>query len=369
MEKIKLAFLILTFLSLSSLTYSQALDQPESMVYDAVNDRYLISNMPSGDILARANDGTLTYFNQGASESIRGITILGGYLYCAGNEGVIVFNLSTDTYVETFTITGAQWINDICADANNFLYVTDADKIYKVNSDGGASSLFTDQVEGSNGIIYDPANDRLLVTEDIASDGVNPSYGRISAISMDGSTLTPMVDVPGQWLDGIAIDSEGNYYVGSWETGIIYQYPPTLDGTPVDLVTGITGAADFCFNPVANELGIPLMDDNDIMFFSLGDPVGVEDIVNVPVTFTLRQNYPNPFNPSTTISYSIPERSNVSIKVYDMLGEEVATIENGIRNAGTYNLNFNAAELPSGIYFYTLKVNEFQQTRKMMLLK
>ena len=85
--------------------------------------------------------------------------------------------------------------------------------------------------------------------------------------------------------------------------------------------------------------------------------------------YYLSQNYPNPFNPSTKITYSIPERSNVSLKVFDLLGSEVIELVNGEIETGTYDINFNASQLSSGIYFYKLQAGSFVQTRKMILLK
>ena len=91
-------------------------------------------------------------------------------------------------------------------------------------------------------------------------------------------------------------------------------------------------------------------------------------------TYKLEQNYPNPFNPGTMIKYSIPskvksERSNVVLKVYDILGNEVVTLVNEAKPAGSYEVEFNASKLPSGVYFYQLKTGEFVQTRKMVLMK
>jgi hypothetical protein len=85
--------------------------------------------------------------------------------------------------------------------------------------------------------------------------------------------------------------------------------------------------------------------------------------------FRLEQNYPNPFNPSTVISYRLPVTSNVILKVYDVLGNEIATLFNEEKPAGEYEVEFNAHGLPSGIYFYQLKTGEFIQTKKMILLK
>jgi len=95
----------------------------------------------------------------------------------------------------------------------------------------------------------------------------------------------------------------------------------------------------------------------------------IEDGNSIPVDYNLSQNYPNPFNPSTTINFSIPKQKNVSLKVYDVLGKEVAELVNEEKPAGNYKIDFDASNLSSGIYIYTLKTNEFLKARKMMLIK
>jgi hypothetical protein len=89
----------------------------------------------------------------------------------------------------------------------------------------------------------------------------------------------------------------------------------------------------------------------------------------VPETFSLFQNYPNPFNPSTTIQFSIPEQSFVKLEIFTTLGEKTSTLVSEELNAGNYKYEWNAERLPSGIYFYKLKVNNFEETRKLILMK
>jgi len=95
----------------------------------------------------------------------------------------------------------------------------------------------------------------------------------------------------------------------------------------------------------------------------------VEVDVPAPAVFKLDQNYPNPFNPSTKIKYSIPQSSNVTIKVFDVLGNEIETLVNEEKPAGTYEIMWSAANLPSGVYFYQLKADNYMETKKMVLLK
>ena len=90
---------------------------------------------------------------------------------------------------------------------------------------------------------------------------------------------------------------------------------------------------------------------------------------SVPKTFSISQNYPNPFNPSTKIQYEVPEKSIVSLKVYDVLGNEIITLVNKETLSGRYEVEFNATNLPSGVYFYRIQANNFVETKKMILLK
>jgi hypothetical protein len=88
-----------------------------------------------------------------------------------------------------------------------------------------------------------------------------------------------------------------------------------------------------------------------------------------PGEFYLSQNYPNPFNPSTSLQYAIGNQQFVTLKVFDLLGREVASLVNEEKPAGSYEINFNASELPSGVYFYQLQAGAFLETKKMLLLK
>ena len=100
-------------------------------------------------------------------------------------------------------------------------------------------------------------------------------------------------------------------------------------------------------------------------------PVSVDEneLSGLPTTFSVSQNYPNPFNPSTKIVYSVTEGSNVKLTVFDVLGREVEVLVDGFKSAGIYELNFNAENLPSGLYLYTFEAGSTKITKKMTLLK
>ncbi|HSP87176.1 MAG TPA: T9SS type A sorting domain-containing protein, partial [Ignavibacteriaceae bacterium] len=95
----------------------------------------------------------------------------------------------------------------------------------------------------------------------------------------------------------------------------------------------------------------------------------VEETENVGVEFELKQNFPNPFNPQTVISYQLKAGSFVSLKVYDVLGNEIADLVNEEKTAGVHEIEFHSTNLSSGVYFYQLKIDGFNETKKMIILK
>jgi hypothetical protein len=103
--------------------------------------------------------------------------------------------------------------------------------------------------------------------------------------------------------------------------------------------------------------------------YQQSDITSVEDEELLPTVFKLEQNYPNPFNPSTKIKFAVPEKSNVLIKIYDILGSEVETLVNKEMDAGWYDKDFNAAGLSSGIYLFRMEAGNYVNTKKMIYLK
>jgi hypothetical protein len=114
---------------------------------------------------------------------------------------------------------------------------------------------------------------------------------------------------------------------------------------------------------------------DDLSFSGLAQTTAVNDRAELtPTSFELQQNFPNPFNPSTNIRFSVPQTGHVSLRVYNLLGVEVASLVDEQKEAGTFSVNWNASSLPSGMYVYRLSVTSdegplFDQSRKLVLLK
>lgn len=140
---------------------------------------------------------------------------------------------------------------------------------------------------------------------------------------------------------------------------------PSPDPTPSDeLPRGLAFSAD------GNTAYVGLFGTkyNRLYKFTKGS-VGVEELAELPTGYSLSQNYPNPFNPTTNIKFSIPENGFVSLKVFNTLGQEVATLINEVKSSGTYQVDFNASNLASGMYVYTLTSGSVNISKKMILMK
>ena len=246
-----------------------------------------------------------------------------------------------------------------------------------------------DALKGSTFVIESGA-----LTEDIQIDWILWNMNCSSGVYLPNGTLTETVfngyflikhKVADVWtpMEPYAF-SNGKRAILSLKNSAAFQ----------NLVSGITGGAlqmAFAyFNKSTNTFDLtgltftppsPLTDPNAFWVLSAAhfsnivggnqhQITGINDNVNpAPTAFGLKQNYPNPFNPSTVIEYSLPEKSNVEINVYNILGVKLATLVKSPKEAGVYKVEFNASELSSGLYIYELKTNKSTISRKMLLLK
>lgn len=217
-------------------------------------------------------------------------------------------------------------------------------------SDIGTKSSGTVSAEQWESVLIKYAN--VTVTDENADGGVgpnvtgNPNFGEMFVA--DDSGVNTRVEL-----------QDGNHpYHNFWEAG--------LENLPIRVEQGnkfdeLTGVLYFSFS---NYKLIPRKEDDFV-----GYTTSVENENGTLLDYKLAQNYPNPFNPSTRINFTIKEEGLVNLKIFNLLGQEVATLVNENKIPGNYSAIFNAGSLPSGIYFYRLDSNGFTQTKKMMLIK
>jgi len=383
-------FLVSIFI-MSTFLFSQTFNQPESVVYDKLLNCYFVSNNGDGSIIKIDGNDTSTksIFYSGFT-GVRGLTLApGAVLVAATNEGVVFFELATNTIFQTVAIPGMVFLNDITfsaviADGGTlYFYVSDsqAGKVYQIRyfSDWNVSTLASG-LNSPNGLISDYANQRLLcvpMVNDAPILAISLNDGSISTIK------TTTLDQP----DGIAIDELGNYYISYWGDNSIYRYDPNFISDPVLVSSGHNGPADISLKKTSGDahkanknqssndiLMVPNFNGNTVEFIDLtnlsSDNVGLD----IPDMFQLHQNFPNPFNPSTIVSYEIPIESDVEIVIFDITGNEIQSFKYNNQSPGHHQISWNGFDnsgtrLSNGTYFYQLKTNNSIQTKKMVVLK
>jgi len=356
---------LLTIFSVNKLHAQNLLNRPESVVFDSVYNRYLVSNWANGRIIQIDSNGVHEPFVSGHG-SINGVAIANGIVFACCSTKVKGFELSSQDTVMDLAIPGALNINDVTSDNNGNIYLTDFDakKIYKVNIQSHAYSTFVSGLTRSpNGIIYEEENNRLL----FCSFGHNIP---ILAVDLNDSTLSVVANTTLANCDGFAKDDFGRYYITSWYTLSMYRFDSVFSSPPEVFYTNAGAPVDISYNSRDDILAVPLMNANTVVFIPITPPVSVRDENSKPPQkFFLKQNYPNPFNPVTTISYNLPVKSYVELVVYNTLGESVVQLVNEEKEAGRYEVKIDATGLPSGIYFYRLSAGSFVETKKMVLMK
>jgi hypothetical protein len=202
---------------------------------------------------------------------------------------------------------------------------------------------------------------------------------------LDGSRIA--IYGPGTFYHSPGINnSSSSFYTGMYWTGVVNTFRGRIDEVRVSDILRYSGStyvvpsSDFIDDGNTRALwhynevvGSTSFDDastnNNTQTGQNGAQVLLVELAKIITDYQLMQNYPNPFNPRTSIQYAISSRQFVTLKAYDVLGNQIATIVNEEKPVGTYEINWNAANLPSGVYFYRIQAGSFVQTRKMILLK
>jgi len=344
------------------------LNQPQKIVIDTARNCYLVSNWGSGGILVRIDSlGVQDPFISNAG-MVDAMQIIGDTVYGSALGGrVRAYDLDSRILVMNLDLSGegVQFLSGFVADSSGILYTSErfGNRIFKINPKTQEYWVFAEGngIDQPNGMLYEPEYNRILV----CLDKPNPP---ILAINLSDSTVSTVATTNLQGSDGIAKDKFGNYYITGYELSGIYKFDPDFTGEPELFFEG-----EYIIYPTYNEEHHSLLityyyQNNWGEILLSTSSVSPDESIN---EFRLYNNFPNPFNPSTKIQYTIDSRGFVTLKVFDMLGNEVATLINEEKPTGDYEIDFstNTLQLTSGVYFYQLQAGSSIQTKKMVLLK
>jgi len=309
---------------------------------DSLSESILVvdtSGFTPGDTPLGINDIETYYnigefsLNQGASTTNPYRIIIGPdndwFIVDSGLNGIVrrertTGNLSIFAQWGNIVPTGIAYTgeNFYVGSLTGFPFPAGGAKIYEVDLSGNSSS-FQGSLTTVTDIAVDPRDNKIVFLQfGLFNNGFRPSTGGVFKIN---NGVIDTIAYPVNFPTGLCFNTNGDLFVSTFSDGIVYK----ADFTPTDVTT--------------NE--------------------------EISVTFQLMQNYPNPFNPSTKISWQLPVSSHVSLKIYDILGSEVATLINENREAGYYETRFNGSALASGMYIYRLTAGNYISTRKMLMIK
>jgi len=369
---------------------------------------------PAGDsIWKRTYDPSI--YPQGLGSTINCLKIDGNFIYAAGKATPTngLFTVYTSLTIIKYDLNGnSQWISvdslvngndqvvdmDIDPSGNIFVTCNYGEEIVTYKYSATGIRLWKKVYAGIGGPYYDVPTGLAVDQEGNVVISANSPR---STSNNDDDYLTLKYDANGNVL-------WERFYNGTLNSSD-YPYDITTDASNNVYVTGVSYETGFDFNAVTlkyNSAGVQQWaisfdggnngnDDegnhikvdgggnviiagyssqaghsDDFMAVKYSQTVGITQISsNIPDKFSLSQNYPNPFNPTTNLEFGISKSGFVTLKIYDLLGKEAATLVNENLTAGTYKYNFDAPGLPSGIYFYKLTTDGFSETKKMNLVK
>lgn len=302
------------------------------------------------------------------------------------NDSGILYGISNRKSIFKSTDKGNTWQEIIINDPNNLSLVSLA----------VVGDIYVGVILNSGAWVSKDAGQTWTVKNVSPSIAITAVYnfnGKIIGQSFNGIYVYDFDS--DSWVAGSAgLPSDGAFYIArsiSQFGGTLYLGGSTLIGSQSSVFTSTDGSSWSAVNmdglPTTNGAGsvnFVAANSQNIFCFYYGafDPANtgfyraeysnttsVNIISGLPTEFSLSQNYPNPFNPSTKINFSIPEKEFVSLKIFNSLGEQVKELVNQNLSAGSYTVDFNAVNLPSGIYFYSLTGNKFSSVKKMILIK
>jgi len=283
----------------------------------------------------------------------------GGGFYKSTNYGANFTNISSYPFVSPCDII-------VMHDSANVLYVGESSpsRVYKSSNSGVNWSLVLTSTGSEIPSMANSIFDKRIA---YATTFSTPLWKTTN----HGDNWTQVYTLTGSgWGSDLCREDPNVYLTGTYSGSTGYK---TLNGGATFVTSTITSGSGAGI--IVMEKGYMLAQQTtnclklNVSYSVITDVTETNLSSNVPSKFNLHQNYPNPFNPVTNIKFDVVKTGMVKLKVYDQLGKEVASLVDGVRNAGTYEVQFDAAKFNSGVYFYKLEANDFAMTKKMLLVK
>jgi len=346
------------------------------------------------------------YYSSSDNYYLNGIIIYDNDIWAVGEHGTVISGKDNGVNWNEITIMNSNWLNDITFISNGVGYIA--------GSHAGGGGIFTSIDQGKTWTLLQNFSELVSIEKiKFSRDNLGWAIGYPRTIlrSTSGGTSWDVVIDTVYSVSNIAVYGDSVWVTynnkvlrstdagNTWESFKVFDYNTMVfSGCDIDFVNSKIGyisaldsrvfksidggetwvpeiypeglnnfALDFVNENVGWVFGYPgIVLKRDPNLVSVNDPLYESNDLN---SFSLMQNYPNPFNPATTISYSISAHSLVNLKIFNTLGQEIATLVNEEKAPGIYQVEFDAGNLSSGIYLYKIQAGDFVQARKMILIK
>ncbi len=352
---------LLTTSLFSATAFSQAYSSPESVEFDYANNRWFISNNGNGQILERESaTGLRTVFASGIPSGPHGLEIVNDTLYACDGAFLKGYDINNGTLVLNINF-GATFLNGITHDTSGNIYATDYNttqrKIYRYTVATRQFNVFvTSTVSQPNGIIFDPALNRLIFV----------NWGNsapIKAVNLSDSTVSTIVTSSLNNCDGIARDGAGNYFISSYSSNTVTRFNSSFGSPTTVISSGLSSPADLFYNTVTDTLGVPNSGTgNNTKYYYFGSPTSITEIEN-ETTLTV---FPNPIQKSATIIFDLEESEQVNISMYDAKGAFIQLVSDSKLAKGKNQFEIERGTLSAGNYVLKVTTAKKVLTHKLV---
>lgn len=340
-------------------SFSQTLNNIESVEYDSSENRFFISN--GNSIIARASDGTLSFFsNQSATH---GMEVMGDHLFVIDGSTIRGFELDTENEVMTLNVSGAGFLNGMTNDGNGNLFATDFSnkRIYKFNvsdlSNPTQEIIVNNTATTPNGIVYDEDNNRLIF--------VNWEFNAtIKAVDLSDNSVSTIINSGVGSIDGIDEDNDKNYYISSWNPARITKFDSTFANPEIITTPFLTSPADICYAKEIDTLAIPHYPNggNEVVFIGFTpDTTMSTSTLNLDFEDIELKVYPNPISENSIIEFELNESVELNLSIWSQDGKKVKTLLAGKQLKGKHKISFQGEQIPSGLYWLVVENNRMRK--------
>lgn len=340
---------------MAMLANSQTMTSIESVEYDPINGRFLVSN--GSNVIVVDGDGNEVQEFGTAPQADYGMEVMGNNLFAIVGSSVRAYDLQSGSQVMNAAISGSQFLNGMASDGVSRVWVTDfqTKRIHELNvsdlENPTVTQIVSNTVTTPNGITFDGVNNRLVF---VSWGGSAP----IKAVDLSDNSVSTLVSTTLGNCDGIDHDGEGNFYVSSWTPTRITRFTEEFSVSTVITAPGLSQPADICYAVEIDTLAIANSGNETVTYVGFSQ-VAVNEVAEKGIHL---ECYPNPVNDSSVLRLRLTEAAFTQMDIIDLQGKCVHVLLNENLSQGEHVVLLQGLDLPSGNYICRITSGRFNHS-------